>query len=68
MLAKTATLQSIYIYIAFNSTFFPSVISSMVLTLNFSLDIKSESLNKKILFTLRQSKYGRKSASFEIKY
>lgn len=67
-MAKTATLQSIYIYIASNSTFFLSVIGSIILILNFSSDTKSESLNKEMLFTLRQSKRGRKSASFKTEY
>jgi len=56
MLAKTATLQSIYIYIASNSTFFPLAISNIALTLNFFLDTKGESLNGEILFNLRRSK------------
>ena len=68
MLAETATLQSIYICVAFNSTFFPLAISSMVLTLNFSLDTESESLNGEILFTLRWSKCGWKSAGFKTEY
>ena len=68
MLAETATLQFIYIRVASNSTFFPSAISSIILTLNFSLDTKSESLNREILFTLRRSKYSWKSAGFKTEY
>ena len=68
MLAETATLQSIYIRVASNSTFFPSAISSMALTSNFSSDTESESLNGEISFTPRRSKRGRKSAGSETEH
>ena len=53
MLAETTILQSIYIRVASNSIFFFLVIGSMALTLNFSSDTESESLNGEIPFTLR---------------